>query len=133
MDRIRISRAAGLALLLAGLLGAWGVAAAAYGAHAGGDARAAGLIDTASRLLLVHAAALAAVAALSARAAGPALALAALGIGVGAGVFAGALHATALDGPRWLSAAAPWGGMGMIAGWLALAAAGLVSAVRGRG
>jgi uncharacterized membrane protein YgdD (TMEM256/DUF423 family) len=49
----------------------------------------------------------------------------------GAGVFAGALFALALGGPRWLGAVAPVGGLGLLAGW-AMAAFGLLGPARPR-
>lgn len=130
-DRPDLSRPAVLALALGGLLGAWGVASAAWAAHGVADPRAQVLVETASRILLVHAAALAALAALSGRIGARGLALAALLLGPGALVFAGAVHVSALDGPRWIAAAAPWGGTAMIAGWLVLAVAALLAVLRG--
>ena len=47
---------------------------------------------------------------------------------LGSLVFSGTLYAMALGAPRWLGAVTPIGGLGMLAGWLALAfaARGLV-------
>ena len=42
-------------------------------------------------------------------------------LGGGAIVFAGSLYLMALTGWRWLGAITPFGGLGMIAGWLLLA------------
>jgi len=129
MEPAPLPRSAAAALVAAGLLGAWGVGAAAWAAHAAADPRVGSLVETASRILLVHAATLVAFAALSGRALagwpGLGVATAAILIGAGAAVFAGALHASVLDGPRWLAATAPWGGMALIAGWLILAASAL--------
>jgi uncharacterized membrane protein YgdD (TMEM256/DUF423 family) len=129
MEPVPLARSAAVALAAAGLLGAWGVGAAAWAAHAAADPRAGSLVETASRILLVHAATLVALAALSgrdlARWPGLGVAMAAILMGAGAAVFAGALHASVLDGPRWLAATAPWGGMALIAGWLILATSAL--------
>jgi uncharacterized membrane protein YgdD (TMEM256/DUF423 family) len=130
-DRNDLPRPAALALALGGVLGAWGVASAAWAAHGAPDPRVQSLVETASRLLLVHAVALAALAALSGRVGSRGLALATLLIGPGALVFAGAVHVSALGGPRWLAATAPWGGTAMIAGWLVLAAVAVRAAARG--
>jgi uncharacterized membrane protein YgdD (TMEM256/DUF423 family) len=131
-ERNDLARPAALALALGGLLGAWGVASAAWAAHGAADPRALALIETASRILLAHAAALVGLAALSGRVGPRGLALASLLIGPGALVFAAAVHASAVDGPRWIAATAPWGGTAMIAGWLVLAGAAVLAAVRGR-
>jgi uncharacterized membrane protein YgdD (TMEM256/DUF423 family) len=45
---------------------------------------------------------------------------------IGIILFPGALYGLALNGPRWLGAVAPIGGLAFIAGWLSLAWAALV-------
>lgn len=101
--------------VLAALSGALAVAAGAYGAH-----RASGLpaewLKTGSHYQMVHAvAALVAIGRPRGRAAGWCFV-------AGAGIFAGTLYAMALGAPHWLGAVTPLGGLGMIAGWLLLAA-----------
>jgi len=121
-------------LALAGLMGAWGVGAAAWAAHGIADPHARGLIETASRILLAHAAALPGLCALlstpSARLPPVPLALAGWLVALGAFLFAAGVHGSALGGPRVLSAAAPWGGSAMIVGWLVVVAAGVAGVVR---
>lgn len=108
---------------VAGLMGAAGVAAAAAGAHIGG-----GLLPTAAEILMVHAAAVAALAAFGAarpgRAAGTDLAAAVLALG--AVLFGGDLVLRDLLELRLVPYAAPVGGVAMIAGWLLAAVAALV-------
>ncbi len=102
----------------ASLLGAFGVALAAAGAHAGGNE----LARTAALFLIMHAAALLGVSA-GARAAGPARALGLVGIvlGLGVSLFSADLAARAFLGDRLFPFAAPIGGSPMILGWLAIA------------
>lgn len=108
---------------LAGLLalsGAAAVIAGAYGAH-GVSGKAAEWLHTGAEYQMVHAL----------------VGLYALGRGariiawlflLGAGVFAGTLYAMAFGAPHILGAVTPFGGLGMIVGWLWLA----VVATRGR-
>jgi uncharacterized membrane protein YgdD (TMEM256/DUF423 family) len=109
--------------LVAGLLGAIGVAAGAFGAHALRerlDAASLATFETGARYHLLHAVA-AVVAALRASAAGGASARRAGWLFVaGTLVFSGSLYGLALGGPRWLGAATPLGGLAFISGWLAL-------------
>ncbi len=103
----------------AALLGLVAVAAGAFAAHgleARGDARAAGLVETAARYQAWHALAMLAYAALGTPQRLPLLLWAA-----GAVVFPGSLYALALGAPGALAAAAPVGGMALIGGWAALA------------
>jgi uncharacterized membrane protein YgdD (TMEM256/DUF423 family) len=123
-------------LLFAGLHGAVAVALGAYAAHGMSGRfsdRAVDLVETGSGYGLAHATALVAVAAARGRVAGPAgaaLAVAGWGFALGALLFAGALHAMALTGIAGFGAVAPFGGAGLIAGWIAvLAAAGLPGGV----
>lgn len=115
MERLRIFLA-----VLSGLLGAGGVAAGAAAAHVAG----AGLLDTASRYALVHAAALMAVA-LAAPASRLVLVPAAL-IAIGSLLFSGDLALRALWAAKLFPMAAPAGGLLLMGGWAAL---GLGSAI----
>ena len=116
-------------VLVAGVMGAAGVALAAAAAHA---APGAGL-DSAAQILMVHAAALlggsAAVAAgLTVRP----LALAALiGFVLGTVFFAGDIALRAFVGNRLFPMAAPTGGSILILSWIALSVAAAVRLVRG--
>ena len=106
---------------LAGIVGALGVALGAFGAHGlkdKVDAVALGWWDTGSRYHLVHAVALALVAA---HPASPRLAgwLFVAGIAL----FSGSLYAMTLTGMRGLGAITPLGGLCLIGGWVALASA----------
>jgi uncharacterized membrane protein YgdD (TMEM256/DUF423 family) len=115
-----------LLLFLAGLAGAAGVALAAAAAHLGG----AGL-ETAATFLMLHAAALVGIAALSGRSDSP--------MGVGARValgggflmlfglvlFCGDLAARAFLDDRLFPMAAPIGGTLLIASWLVIALSAL--------
>ena len=118
-------------LLLAGLFGAMAVAAGAYASHglaAVKDARAVGLWQTASQYQMVHALAIVAAVVLRRQAPGPGqVLLTAAGWLFAAGclLFPGALYLLGWFGPSALGAVAPVGGLGFIAGWLCLAAAGL--------
>lgn len=104
--------------MLAALSGALAVAAGAYGAHgAGGEA--AEWLKTGSHYQLAHAIAAFAVAAR------PAGRLAGWLFVAGGAVFGGTLYAMALGAPHWLGAVTPIGGLGLIVGWLALAAGAL--------
>lgn len=109
--------------------GAVAVIAGAFAAHGldrVADADAIGWLRTGSQYQAVHALAMLAVCALADRL-GPRLATAARALFLaGSVLFAGALYALALHGPRWLGAVAPVGGTSLILGWLALAAAALL-------
>jgi uncharacterized membrane protein YgdD (TMEM256/DUF423 family) len=116
-----------IVLVLAGLMGACGIVLAAAGAH---TAPGAGL-DSAAYMLLFHAAALLAGAALARQGLlwRPA-ALAALAAWiVGAALFSGDIALRAFIGHRLFPMAAPSGGIILIAGWLLLAAAALAAAL----
>ncbi|MDC7787874.1 DUF423 domain-containing protein [Rhodoplanes sp. TEM] len=116
-------------VLVAGLMGAAGVALAAAAAHA---APGVGL-DSAALILMVHAAAL--VAAAAAVAAGLTfrpLALAALiGFVFGALLFSGDIALRAFVGNRLFPMAAPTGGSILILSWLAFSISAAVRMVRG--
>lgn len=109
------------------VLGAVGLAVAvacgAFGAHllAGRlDVRALGLWETAVRYLVVGAVGLLAT---GMAAPSRSRAFATTALAAGAVIFAGTVGALALGGPRWLGAITPLGGLGLIAGALALARA----------
>lgn len=116
-------------VVLAGLMGACGVALAAASAHVAPNAG----LDSASHILLFHAAALLGGAALlNAGLAGRALGVGALfGLALGAVLFAGDIALRAFAERRLFPMAAPTGGSIMIASWLALAVAGLLRIFRG--
>jgi len=119
-----------LLIAFAGLMGAAGVillAAGAHGLHAGAG------LDSAGQMLLFHAAAvIAAAAALHAGLLLRPLALAAaIGLIVGAVLFSGDIALRAFAGHRLFPMAAPTGGFVMIASWLGLAVAAIMTFVRG--
>lgn len=117
-------------LVLAGLMGATGVALAAAGAHA---APGAGL-DSAAYLMLFHAVAVLSAAGLLAQGLlWPPLATAAMaGFVAGGALFAGDVSMRAFAGHRLFPMAAPTGGTLLILAWLVLSAAAIVIMVRGR-
>lgn len=116
-------------VLMAGLMGAAGVALAATAAHA---APGAGL-DSAAQILLVHAVALlAGSAAIAAGLTWRPIAIAALmGFVLGALLFAGDVTLRAFVGHRLFPMAAPTGGSILILSWIALSVAAAVRLVRG--
>ena len=101
-------------LMLAGLMGAAGVALAAAAAH---GTPGAGL-DSAANMLLFHAPALLALG-LAAR--GRLLPYAGLALALGVALFSGDLMARDFLGNRLFPMAAPAGGVIMIVGWLMVA------------
>lgn len=118
-------------LLGAGLNGVLGVAMggwAAHGLQATLPATAIDWITTGAAYQLWHAAALLGLAAVAALRPSRLFAAAGLGLGAGALVFAGALYLYALTGLGWSAALAPFGGLLMIGGWIAV----IVAAIRGR-
>ena len=121
--------AIGIVLVLAGLMGAGGIALAAAGAHA---APGAGL-DSAAYMLLFHAVALIGTAALAQQGmVWRPLALAALAAWIaGSALFAGDLALRAFAGHRLFAMAAPSGGIILIVGWLIFAAAAIGALLRG--
>jgi uncharacterized membrane protein YgdD (TMEM256/DUF423 family) len=111
-------------LVVAGLMGAAGITVAAVGAHA---YLGAGL-DSAGYILLFHAAAVVGVVAaldrgLLSRTLGL---LAAAGLAVGAILFAGDVTLPIYAGFELFPAAAPTGGILMIASWVAVAVAAAI-------
>ena len=105
-------------IILAGLTGASGVGLGAIAAHLGG-----GNLQTASQMLLFHAPALLALAALSPsrlrQIAGGVMTL-------GLVLFCGDLVMRGLAGMRLFPMAAPLGGSSLILAWVLVAASGLV-------
>lgn len=122
----RGDRATGVLLLLAGLSGGLGVALSAMAAHVPGGE----LLSSAANMLLFHAPAFLALAAL--RATGPrgVLAVATLALAVGLALFAGDLTSRVMLGDRLFPMAAPTGGSLMILGWAGILLAGAVLLVR---
>ena len=116
-------------LLLAGLMGACGIMLAAAGAHAA----AAATSGSAAYMLLFHAAAVVGGAALFQHGIvwRPLLIAALAGWVLGAALFSGDLALRAFAGHRLFAMAAPTGGIILIAGWLALAAAAVAALWRG--
>lgn len=117
-------------LLLAGLMGASGVALAAAAAHA---APGAGL-DSAAYLLLFHAVAVLGAAGLANQGLlwSPLALTAMAGFVLGGVLFAGDVSMRVFAGHRLFPMAAPTGGSLLILAWLILAAAALVIMRRGR-
>jgi uncharacterized membrane protein YgdD (TMEM256/DUF423 family) len=115
-------------LLLAGLMGAGGVALAAADAHAAPGAGLAG----AAYMLLFHAAALVGGTALYGQGVlwRPLLLAVLIGWIVGAALFSGDVAFRAFAGHRLFPMAAPTGGIVLIAAWLALAAAAVAALLR---
>lgn len=111
---------------VAGLYGASSVALGAYAAHGMGDQPVAvlELMDKATRYQMVHAVALLAIAAACCLpSASRWFAVAGAFFSVGALLFCGALYAIALAGIA-AGPLAPYGGMSLIGGWLAVVLAG---------
>lgn len=100
--------------VLAALSGAVAVAAGAFGAH-GASGMAAELLKTGSHYQLIHA--LAALALLQR----PLGWFAGWCFVAGGALFAGSLYALALGAPHLVGIVTPFGGMGLIMGWFALA------------
>jgi uncharacterized membrane protein YgdD (TMEM256/DUF423 family) len=117
-------------IVLACLMGACGVALAAAAAHA---APGAGL-DSAAYLLLFHAVAMLAAAALTGQDSlwRPLGVAAMAGFVVGGALFAGDVSMRAFAGHRLFPMAAPTGGTLLIVSWLILAAAAIVMMARVR-
>lgn len=112
-----------LFLAAAGFLGATGVAAGAFGAHALRERLSPDLLrvwNTGAEYHLIHAVALMGVAWAAHRWPGTPSHLAGLAFVVGVVVFSGSLYALAWTGVRWLGAITPIGGVAFIVGWLAL-------------
>lgn len=118
-------------IVVAALGGAIAVIAGAFSAHGldpVANAKAIGWLQTGSSYEALHALAMLVVVALSRTASihgRPAIAAQWFFL-AGSILFPGALYGLALNGPRWLGAVAPVGGLAFIAGWLSLALAALV-------
>ena len=114
-----------LDLMLAGLLGAGGVADAALATHAGGG----GPLAAAAEIMMVHAAAIVGLVAL--RRGDPTMprlvGKIALAMGLGAGIFGADVTLLTFAGSRLFPMAAPIGGTVLIASWLALLAVVVIS------
>jgi uncharacterized membrane protein YgdD (TMEM256/DUF423 family) len=110
-------------IVLAGLMGASGIALAAAGAHAATNAG----LDSAAYMLLFHAAALLGGAALVQQGLlwRPLMLAVLVAWVVGAALFSGDIALRAFAGHRLFAMAAPTGGIILIAAWLALAAAAI--------
>jgi uncharacterized membrane protein YgdD (TMEM256/DUF423 family) len=115
-------------LMLAGLMGAAGVALLAAGAHASPGAG----LDSAGQILLFHAAAI--IGGVAALAQGllarPAATIALAGFVLGALLFSGDIALRAFAGQRLFPLAAPTGGTILILAWLAVAATAAFTALR---
>jgi uncharacterized membrane protein YgdD (TMEM256/DUF423 family) len=118
-----LRRAPRIWIALGGLAGVAAAAAAAHGAPA-----AAIPVETAARMLLVHALALIAVAWLADRRGGFLPAVAGLAFAIGILLFCGSLAARgfALPVPAELGRLAPAGGIALILGWLLVALAAML-------
>ena len=116
-------------IAVAGLMGAAGVVLLAAGAHA---APGAGL-DSAGQMLLFHAAAVIAAAAVLTQGLlfRPLALAAAIGLIVGAVLFSGDIAMRAFAGHRLFPMAAPTGGFVLIASWLGVAVAAVIALTRG--
>jgi uncharacterized membrane protein YgdD (TMEM256/DUF423 family) len=108
-----IDRVIGVA---AGLSGAAGVALSAAGAHAAPGSN----LDTAGTMLILHGAALLALAGVS-PGSQPIRRLAAVVMIIGLALFAGDLSARAFLGRHLFPMAAPLGGLSLIAAWIVAA------------
>jgi uncharacterized membrane protein YgdD (TMEM256/DUF423 family) len=115
-------------VVAAALLGASGVAAGAFGAHALRERLEAPLLavyETAARYQLLHALALLGAGWVAQRWPGRAARLAIVLLLVGVLLFSGSLYGLALSGEHRLGALTPLGGLCLLGGWLALACAPL--------
>jgi len=109
---------------MAALMGAAGVAEAAYAAHGGADP----LASTSSQFLLLHAAAIIALSAFAQTRANPkALLACATLLLCGTLLFCGDLSYRVFMGARLFPMAAPTGGTLQILGWLAAAVCAILS------
>lgn len=124
-------------IVFAALLGAVGVSAGAYGAHGlEGGLQKLGVsqdempkrlknFDTAVRYQMIHALALLGVGLLAITRPSCTLNLAGVLLLLGILLFPGSLYALVFGGPKYLGHVAASGGVSLILGWLALAAAGI--------
>lgn len=119
-------RACGAVVLLGGLSGGLGVALSAMAAHVPGGE----LLSTAANMLLFHAPAFLALAALKGTGPRGVLAVAALALTIGLALFAGDITTRVMLGDRLFAMAAPLGGSLMILGWTAILVAGVARLMR---
>ncbi len=106
--------------LLVGMAGASGVVLGAFGTHALRavlDAPHAEIWHTAVNYHVWHALALALAVGLGT---GRSQRVAIVAFAAGIVLFSGSLYALALGAPRWIGIITPFGGLGFIAGWMAL-------------
>jgi len=106
------------------------IATGAFGRHSLKARLSPELLETfeiAVRYQAYHGLALLAVSFAAARDGGTALWLAGVAFTAGTVLFSGSLYALALTGARWLGAITPVGGLLLLAGWLALIWAALIS------
>jgi uncharacterized membrane protein YgdD (TMEM256/DUF423 family) len=110
-------------LIAAAVGGFLSVAAGAAAAHLAAGERAAELLRTGALYGMVHAAALIAVTAIAEARGRLGLALTIAGWSFAAGMllFSLSLFALALTGREWLGMITPFGGAGLLIGWVALA------------
>jgi uncharacterized membrane protein YgdD (TMEM256/DUF423 family) len=116
-------------IVLGAVFGALAVGTGAFGAHGLKDRLAASgrgdVYETAARYQMYHAMALVLVGLLALHGSSACLNIAGACFVVGILVFSGLLYALALGGPKILGAIVPLGGTAFIAGWVALAIAGV--------
>lgn len=110
-------------LLLAAVLGFVAVALGAFAAHGLRERLSPsdlGIFETGVRYQMYHALALVGVAWVATRFPGTAVTAAGWLFVAGIVVFSGSLYALVLSGVRWLGAITPFGGLSLLAGWVAL-------------
>ena len=115
-------------VVLAGLLGATGVAAGAFGAHGLRGSLSESLMrafETGVQYQLLHAVALFGVAWLVNIGRSPLASAAGWTMVAGVLLFSGSLYALALGGPRWFGPVTPIGGLCLMVSWALVVAAAL--------
>ena len=113
-----------IVLAIAALLGAAAVLLGAFGAHALRDTldeRAIAIWHTAVEYQFWHVLASMGVALLAREGGSVCLRIAAVAFVAGIVLFCGSLYALALGAPRLIGVLTPFGGIGFIVGWIALA------------
>ena len=113
-------------LVVGAVAGGLGVMLGAFGAHGlktRVPAELLAVFETGVRYQMYHALALVAVGLLALRAPSGWLTAAGWLFLVGIAIFSGTLYLMTFTGARWLGAITPLGGLSLIAGWFALAAA----------
>jgi uncharacterized membrane protein YgdD (TMEM256/DUF423 family) len=111
-------------IILGAVLGALGVGAGAFGAHALKTRLAPDMLavfETGARYQLWHALAILAAACVWSRWPSPAVSAAGWLFIVGIALFSGSLYLLSLTGIRFFGIVTPFGGVALILGWLALA------------